>query len=64
MVVSLSSLHFQRGDFIVIIQRLLKELNMQPQLLELEVTKGLFLTNIDQAIETLQALKDLGISRH
>jgi len=62
VAVNVSSLHFQRGNLIVFIQRLLEDLNMPPQLLELEVTEGLLLNNIDQAIETLQALKDSGIS--
>ncbi|MFN3580633.1 MAG: EAL domain-containing protein [Pseudomonas sp.] len=62
VAVNLSSLHFQRSNFIVFIQSLLKELGMPPQLLELEVTESLLLDNIDQAIETLQALKDYGIT--
>ncbi|MCL5042561.1 MAG: EAL domain-containing protein [Gammaproteobacteria bacterium] len=44
------------------VQRMLDETGLPAELLELEVTEGLLLNNIEQGIETLDAVKRAGIS--
>jgi diguanylate cyclase (GGDEF)-like protein/PAS domain S-box-containing protein len=61
VAINVSPLHFQRGSFVAFIQRMLEESGLDPQHLELEVTEGLLLNNIEEAIDTLQKLKDKGI---
>lgn len=61
VAVNVSPLHFKRGSFVAFIQRMLEESGLDPQYLELEVTEGLLLNNIEEAIDRLQELKDKGI---
>lgn len=61
VAVNVSPLHFQRGGFVAFIQRMLEESGLDPRHLELEVTEGLLLNNIEEAIGTLQEFKDKGI---
>lgn len=62
VAVNVSPLHFQRAGFIPFVQRALADSGLDPRLLELEVTEGLLLNNIEQAIEMLAQLQALGIS--
>lgn len=62
VAVNVSPLHFQRAGFVAFVQRTLAETGLEPAMLELEVTEGLLLHHIDQAIDMLQQLKNLGIS--
>ncbi|MBL4833470.1 MAG: EAL domain-containing protein [Pseudomonas sp.] len=61
VAINVSPLHFQRSSFVAFIQRMLSDTGLDPQCLELEVTEGLLLNNIEDAIGTLQELKDKGI---
>lgn len=61
IAINVSPLHFQRSSFVPFIQRMLADSGLNPQCLELEVTEGLLLNNIEEAIGTLQELKDKGI---
>lgn len=61
VAINVSPLHFQRSSFVDFIQRMLDDSGLDPQCMELEVTEGLLLNNIEDAIETLQKLKDKGI---
>lgn len=61
VAINVSPLHFQRSSFVSFIQRMLDDSGLDPKRLELEVTEGLLLNNIEEAIATLQELKDKGI---
>ncbi|WP_373184700.1 EAL domain-containing protein [Halopseudomonas sp.] len=61
VAINVSPLHFQRSSFVAFIQRMLDDSGLDPRCLELEVTEGLLLNNIEEAIGTLQELKDKGI---
>ncbi len=61
VAINVSPLHFQRSSFVAFVQRMLDDSGLDPQCLELEVTEGLLLNNIEEAIETLQELKNKGI---
>lgn len=62
VAINVSPLHFQRSSFVAFVQRMLDETGLPAELLELEVTEGLLLNNIEQGIETLDAVKRAGIS--
>ncbi|GEM_PF-3861740 len=61
VAINVSPLHFQRSSFVAFIQRMLDDSGLDPHCLELEVTEGLLLNNIEEAIGTLQELKNKGI---
>jgi diguanylate cyclase (GGDEF)-like protein/PAS domain S-box-containing protein len=58
--VNLSSVQFSQSDLVEIVERVLAETKLNPQYLELEITESMTM-DVNQAIETLQALKKLGI---
>lgn len=61
MAVNISPVHFRRVGFFLEVQRVLQATGLAPELLELEVTEGLLMSGADQAIEQLQALRNLGV---
>lgn len=61
MAVNISPMHFQRGQFVECIQAVLNKHGLNAGQLELEITESLLLHNVEQAIETLHRLKDLGV---
>lgn len=61
VAVNLSAKQFFQPDLVQSIQEILKDTGLPPQRLELELTEGVFLENIEAAGEALMALKHLGI---
>jgi len=61
MAVNLSSLQFQRSGFVSQLEQTLKINKLEPRWFELELTESLLLENIDQVVNKLQRLKQLGI---
>lgn len=59
--VNLSPRQFFEADFVDHIRWILKEEAVRPELLELEITEGLLLKDVDEAIERMRQLKDLGL---
>jgi diguanylate cyclase (GGDEF)-like protein len=59
--VNLSARQFVQADLLSTIDRVLNETGMNPHLLELELTESLIMPNAEDTIETLNALKKLGI---
>lgn len=59
--VNLSARQFIQEDLLGKIADLLKEINMAPGRLELELTESLIMPNAEETIETLRSLKGLGI---
>ncbi|TKB11844.1 EAL domain-containing protein [Desulforhopalus sp. IMCC35007] len=62
MAVNVSPLQMEDPDFIHTVKRILSTTRVDPGLLKLEITEGLFLSNIEEKIEQLKALKSLGVT--
>jgi diguanylate cyclase (GGDEF)-like protein/PAS domain S-box-containing protein len=61
VAVNLSPRQFQQPDLVLIIERLLKETNLEPRCLELEVTESSVMKNAESAAHTLRELRTMGI---
>jgi EAL domain-containing protein (putative c-di-GMP-specific phosphodiesterase class I) len=62
LAVNVSAKQFNREDFIEQIKRILDKTAINPQRLKLEITESIILVNVEQIIETMNALRELGIS--
>ena len=62
MSVNFSARQFQQSTFITDIAQILKETNLDPRWLELELTESSIMKDPEQAIEKLHELKLMGIS--
>lgn len=60
--VNLSTLQFGRGDLNGLIRRVLDSSGISPRVLDLEITESALMANIHSAIETLEGLKEIGVS--
>ena len=60
MAVNLSTRQFQHHDFIRTIAGILQETNVDPTLIEIEITESLLMQNLSKAIETMRKLKAFG----
>jgi len=61
MSINLSAKQFQEPDFIAVVKRIIDESGVAPHLLILEITEGLLLEDIEQKIEILHSLKNMGL---
>lgn len=61
VAVNISSVQFQRSNFVETIQAVLQKHDLNAGQLELEITETVLLNNADRAIETLQRIKALGV---
>ena len=61
LAVNVSARQFQQAAFIGTICNLLKETDLNPSLLELELTEGSIMKEPEKAIDKLNKLRDLGI---
>lgn len=59
--VNLSIRQFQQGNLLQRISYILKETNLDPQYLELEITESIAIQDMEKTIETLKQLQALGI---
>ncbi|HYS54246.1 MAG TPA: EAL domain-containing protein [Thermoanaerobaculia bacterium] len=59
--VNLSPRQFSDERFVQIIEEVLRETALRPDLLELEITEGAAMQNPEEALETLRALKRIGV---
>jgi EAL domain-containing protein (putative c-di-GMP-specific phosphodiesterase class I) len=60
--VNISSRQFLQDDFIFMIEQTIRDSGLTPEFLNLEITEGIALNNIEDAIWKLVRLKKLGIS--
>ncbi|HEX7156801.1 MAG TPA: EAL domain-containing protein [Burkholderiaceae bacterium] len=60
--VNISSRHFQRGNLVAPVHQSLGRHRLAPELLELELTETVLMSNLDVALPLLQSLKSLGVS--
>ncbi len=61
IAVNVSVLQFAQTDFPETVAKILKETNLDPAVLELEITESILMNNADDAVDTLQKLKDIGV---
>jgi diguanylate cyclase (GGDEF)-like protein/PAS domain S-box-containing protein len=61
VAVNVSALQFVAGDFVADIAALVREFDLPPGAIELELTESIIMENPDQAIERMQALRALGM---
>jgi len=61
VAVNLSLRQFRQADFVGTVARILKELLLDPQCLELELTESILMEDAEATIDILRALKELGI---
>lgn len=62
LAVNISYCQFRQSDFVTQLQRILKESDINPARLKLELTESLVLKDIKKNIEIIQAIKHLGVS--
>lgn len=60
--VNISSRQFLQDDFVKMVEEVLRQSGLSPAYLNLEITEGVALYNMEDAIEKLIQLKQLGIS--
>lgn len=61
LAINVSPLQFSQSDFVEMVQRILTEYNVEARYLELEITEGMLIHNIDSLIDKFTALRDMGI---
>ncbi len=59
--VNLSGKHFAHPDLVTQIQTILKETQLKPPCLKLEITESAVMENAENAIEMLKQIRDLGV---
>jgi len=60
--VNISNIQFAQSNFIQMVKRILKETNLSPKYLELEITESVAMDNEEEVINKLFMLKQMGIS--
>ncbi len=58
--VNISPRQFRSGTFIEDVSRVVEELDFQPSMLEMEITEGIVIDNLEVTVETMSSLRDLG----
>ncbi|KAA0960464.1 bifunctional diguanylate cyclase/phosphodiesterase [Pseudomonas sp. ANT_H12B] len=61
MSVNMSAIDFRQRDFVDGIELILKQTGLEPALLELEITEGVLMQNIDTTVNALTRLKVMGV---
>lgn len=61
VAVNISARQFEDGDFEIALCGLLKETGLLPEYLELEITEGTSIRDLNSAVEVLNRLKELGV---
>ncbi len=62
LAINVSGAQIQRSEFVEVVKNTLEETGLSPKNLELEVTESFIMTQADQGIRTLEALRQLGIT--
>jgi EAL domain-containing protein (putative c-di-GMP-specific phosphodiesterase class I) len=61
MSVNVSARQFAERDWVSRVRSALEECDLEPRYLDLELTESLIMQNVDQAIDTMQSLRRLGV---
>ncbi|SCW80886.1 diguanylate cyclase (GGDEF) domain-containing protein [Paenibacillus tianmuensis] len=61
MAVNISPIQFHQHDFVQVVLDALQESGLEPRYLELEITESIAMYHVDQVIQKLQTLRELGV---
>lgn len=61
IAVNISALHFRLPNFVSLVEDTLKKTGLAPELLEIEITESSFIDNIDECINSLTKLRNMGV---
>lgn len=61
MAVNISGMQFRQPDFLNVVERIIGETGIKPENLELEFTESVVMEHADRTIQTLRALKNMGL---
>ncbi|WP_283181550.1 MULTISPECIES: EAL domain-containing protein [unclassified Pseudomonas] len=61
MSVNISAIDFRQRDFVDGIEQTLKQTGLEPALLELEITEGVLMQNVETTVTALTRLKAMGV---
>jgi diguanylate cyclase (GGDEF)-like protein/PAS domain S-box-containing protein len=61
VAVNLSARQFQHRNLAAVVEQILRETGVAPDLIELELTETLLMSDAEEAVQTLRALKSLGV---
>ena len=59
--VNISAIQIERDDLVDTVVRVLEQTGLAPHYLELEITESALMTDVQQSIDTLQRLRELGV---
>ncbi|MFC4183972.1 putative bifunctional diguanylate cyclase/phosphodiesterase [Saccharococcus thermophilus] len=62
MSINISPIYFQQIDFLEKLQKTIESVNVNPRLIELELTESAVMPHAEQSVERLTMLKTMGIS--
>jgi diguanylate cyclase (GGDEF)-like protein/PAS domain S-box-containing protein len=62
VAVNVSASQFECRDFVEVVTRTLESTALPPHLLELELTEGVLLRNVEESVQTLTKLRSLGVT--
>lgn len=62
LCVNISPRQFRQADFVERVQRSVSQHNLPPSLLKLEITEGIVIQNLEDTINKMHALKQLGVT--
>ncbi|MBF0444557.1 MAG: EAL domain-containing protein, partial [Magnetococcales bacterium] len=62
VAVNLSARQFRQEGLVDLVQSVLNEVGLPPEMLELEITESMVMDDVDEAINVLQQLRSLGVS--
>ncbi len=61
LAVNVSPKQFRQPDFVAIVERVLDETGIDPRHLDLEVTEGMLIQDVEYTIEKMERIRDLGV---
>jgi diguanylate cyclase (GGDEF)-like protein/PAS domain S-box-containing protein len=61
IAVNLSAVQFRQGNLLEIIQKAIREADIDPHYLELEITEMVVMRNVKEAVEIMQKMKTMGL---
>jgi diguanylate cyclase (GGDEF)-like protein/PAS domain S-box-containing protein len=61
IAINLSALQFQHADFLLEVKQAMQEFSIPANVLEMELTEGLIMANVDRATATMHQLVEMGV---
>ncbi|OQW78646.1 MAG: hypothetical protein BVN35_03015 [Proteobacteria bacterium ST_bin11] len=61
LAANVSPRQFRQGDFVEVVKQIIREMDINPNRLKLELTESLVLDDIDETIRKMHALREIGV---